>query len=1029
MTGRCSRLFRRSRAKFLMSVDPSEAGSSRGSHLRLSLLLLLLIGGAVLVYWQRLSLREEQAHREAEVQKRAQAAKLPLPPVGPYGEPDFLGEPPFDLNAPADPLLEAALAKARQQRPAVEILRRKTAQEASASKFYIPVKPTAAFETQSENLYRQYRMRELSAYEAGTQDGGTAKEAGVAFLTGYLKARLGDRDAPAILEVQDLAQAALDSGSRDPMIRSYATYSLRNRLDNPSVSDSVWLECAKELRSTNYPRIVTVFTRSFLLQSAEIYDSFATRERSDPAAVAIVRWLEEESRQAQWRDCTWKQLDLLCQSHSPLGEKVLLGCLQCPQVDPLFVHMLAAKRLYRIAWTARGTSFAADIKPDAWERFQRLSREAADHFEYAWLLAPDLPYAATEMISVANAASEIDDSPRHWFLRAVDARLDHYEAYSKYEFSLTSRWGGSIEELLEFGYACAETELFRTSVPYQFLEVLLTIKKWEGDDGTPLTSLVPLPKLLQEFLARRDAFLREHPDVVLFGRSGYYHTRLAALLDEAEMPDVAAAELREAPDILDYSFLQTNGRLGVYELRRLQAAQGSLRKRVLEFDRELRRPWGLARTAVEAGELAAELKAIRQSTSDASADAYFHHAEAIVGQLTAFAGGGWADLSFNQEASGWEVSALGWHTLPETNELRMIRRSTDLYQSWARPLATFHPPFEIEFAIEAADPPRYPSDYGLQWHGPTLYSEGTVVRGKGLVVFRINGPWGGATRRMDFVRFPIDERRYQAEERLATSAASHARVKVWSRSYESVVGDAWAVVHFDEPLDDSGSLMFGEIDPISRAGGELRLSGVRIRPLAGQAPPEPDETRDVRRAFWLERTEQDSQDLVAAAQLAEILLEEGDAQAALRVSAAIRSVSPTFAGVDGLHGRALTQLRRYSEAEKYLEAASEIHENWLAMAAQTEIYCAGPAELRKSGHYVDSLVDVMKSGVLQHGAQILAAIAVKLAAEGDFASARDRNREAIQLASEPWKTELEARQKLYEADQPYELPPAADAPE
>ena len=80
------------------------------------------------------------------------------------------------------------------------------------------------------------------------------------------------------------------------------------------------------------------------------------------------------------------------------------------------------------------------------------------------------------MITVAMGGyAAPGETERLWFDRAVAAQMDWPQAYSHLMWSIRPRWGGSHEQMFEFGIECAQTERFDTDVPYYFIKALLDI--------------------------------------------------------------------------------------------------------------------------------------------------------------------------------------------------------------------------------------------------------------------------------------------------------------------------------------------------------------------------------------------------------------------------------------------------------------------------------------------------------------------------------------------------------------------------
>lgn len=106
---------------------------------------------------------------------------------------------------------------------------------------------------------------------------------------------------------------------------------------------------------------------------------------------------------------------------------------------------------------------------------QATFREGLDRAETllteAWRERPDQPFAAAVMIAIAMESQAPRQTIRTWFDRAVSAQFDLRQAYYLYEMALQPAWGGSYDEMIEFGLACAGTKRSETDVPGRFVDI------------------------------------------------------------------------------------------------------------------------------------------------------------------------------------------------------------------------------------------------------------------------------------------------------------------------------------------------------------------------------------------------------------------------------------------------------------------------------------------------------------------------------------------------------------------------------
>lgn len=163
--------------------------------------------------------------------------------------------------------------------------------------------------------------------------------------------------------------------------------------------------------------------------------------------------------------------------------------------------MIAGTRHDREGWEARGGGFAGTVSDKDWHEFGVHLDAARESLEAAWKLRPDTPEAAALMIEVAKVGHGGADSARVWFERAIAAQFDHRPAYHSFRGSLLPRWGGSVEEMNEFGIECAACERYDTLVPYEAFNTLYSLCTNSENFVSTYTS-GPLPTLVREVLQR-----------------------------------------------------------------------------------------------------------------------------------------------------------------------------------------------------------------------------------------------------------------------------------------------------------------------------------------------------------------------------------------------------------------------------------------------------------------------------------------------------------------------------------------------
>jgi hypothetical protein len=212
-------------------------------------------------------------------------------------------------------------------------------------------------------------------------------------------------------------------------------------------------------------------------------------------------------------------------------------------VDRWIKLRYSGRRHSLAAWEARGQGWAKDVSPEAWARFNSLSRLARTDLVEAWRLRPDRPEAAFLMMGVSEDDPVPGENPRLWFDRTIAAQLDYLGAYGDMLRLLLPRWGGSHEEMLAFGREAAATGRFDTDVPFFALRAARSIyddqKSKHGEAGdSPVYRWPDTYPLLADVL---EGYTKAQPQ-----RADYYHSMWAIVAARAGRNAEALTHLKAA---------------------------------------------------------------------------------------------------------------------------------------------------------------------------------------------------------------------------------------------------------------------------------------------------------------------------------------------------------------------------------------------------------------------------------------------------------------------------------------------------
>lgn len=1025
----------------------SQAASQAGwlKYVKLAVLTVFLTGLVVLLVIQNQRTRQDEKEHEAERFALQKANKDYDNAKGraeaPLDTPDYLGEPGFELKGNEPLLAEKFLEEAQSARPEIQKLKAERAAASGLKPFAVPNRPGIFTERHFLNRYAEFRRRELDAYLRHTPDAGEVKAAGEEFLRAYLHLVSGLENAPASEEVVKLAHRATEQRTRDPMVRSYAAFALYSETGDAVAAEKVWSETIQELRNSKYPRIVSFFVRVFA-SDMEKYTRARTNERRQALAVAIVRWLEEEGNDPQWSDCVLHKLEqLLSNEEAELRREVTIGCLQSDKVDPFLMHYLAGSRRLKMAWTLPGPHWASEPVLERWSDSQSHMATAADHLEYAWFLRPGSPYPSTKMMSLAINGYRSDYNAYDWFLRAVECRLDYWPAYSAMLDDLRPDGGGNYRQLEQFSRGCLATDRFDTFIPYVCLDMLNYVRESDFDgDWNGLKSL-EAEALVNELLFRRERYRNDHPNEILWGDSAFYRTRLGLILEHLDRPVEALAEFQKANGDLDAVQLQDRNRAGWLLLKRLHAAQGPVRPRVLAFDESLRKRWPADTDPSALEPLERELSELRTTATDDAAKDYYRHAERILKQLRTYFQGEWVELDFTDGGLGWELGAETFVFPEGTNSVILSRKATQYPHVWARPLASFEPPFSVEADIGHVKDYVFMDRIGIQWTKPYLKYEGEwdptqpfvglearwhtdseFVAGKSIrrarQYYNENASYS-ALRKTSFDTRPLRDRR---------PGLRQVKWNLWDDVYEARIEGFAVAMHLAEPIAEDGLLSFGEPYPKSRGtsvgeyGGRWQLANVRIRRLKATPPPPEEAPLEMRDDYWTQRAAMNPDDDLAQYRLCEIRWNQRDVEEVLSLTESLQFRWPGMHEADRLRGLALFERRNYCEALDAFERAFMKADDDRDMFVKTAlVLAAAPEEGARNAERAQNFAYVAKMQFANPDASVHAAVAAAFAEGGGFDQALDANRMAIELAPGDLKPQLMERQKLYEGKKPFRL--------
>ncbi len=133
-----------------------------------------------------------------------------------------------------------------------------------------------------------------------------------------------------------------------------------------------------------------------------------------------------------------------------LVEPVIKLLAQSPQSKSLRLTAQGSQMIL-YAWDARGNDWAINVAADQWPRFKERIAQARALLEEAWQLDEHNCDAANEMLIIVKAESRPRDEMEVWFKRAMALDSCNRRACLNKIDYLRPAWGGSEQDMLDFG--------------------------------------------------------------------------------------------------------------------------------------------------------------------------------------------------------------------------------------------------------------------------------------------------------------------------------------------------------------------------------------------------------------------------------------------------------------------------------------------------------------------------------------------------------------------------------------------------
>jgi len=183
------------------------------------------------------------------------------------------------------------------------------------------------------------------------------------------------------------------------------------------------------------------------------------------------------------------------------------------------IELLRGKHESILAWKSRGGGYANTVTQEGRKGFLEHLGRARSHYERSWSIAPQFPFAATEMIGVSMGSSTNPQlEMKTWLDRASAAHADSSPAYSAFLWGMRPRWHGSHREILAHGESWLATGRFDTNLPSYYIKAVEAVA-----DETKL-EIYRRPGVYEKVVSAHEGYITA---VATLGEERYRRTCLA----------------------------------------------------------------------------------------------------------------------------------------------------------------------------------------------------------------------------------------------------------------------------------------------------------------------------------------------------------------------------------------------------------------------------------------------------------------------------------------------------------------------
>jgi thiol-disulfide isomerase/thioredoxin len=336
---------------------------------------------------------------------------------------------------------------------------------------------------------------------------------------------------PWALIVATNCKSALEAGCKDPLIAC-----LHIRLDMDSTNSmqaftQAFCEAVPELQASSYPSIRKFYAWFWLGDQAMHTYNWASNFPPDIQRLGV--WEEigqnlltalddktmpaEEAYEAS--SCALGYWPSARKTYEQRYEMIEQG-LFANWPNSAQTWLMKGKAHIELAWYARGGGFADKVTPEGWIGFSNHLQIAEQALEKAWKLDPHDPRVPTSMLRVEEGQGRGRDRMELWFKRAMELAPANYDACRAKLHYLDPSWYGSEQDLLAFGWDCAESGVWRGKVPLILLDAHEAIRMavQRSDQNKETVDYWKQPEVWPDIQEAFEKFFQLNPE-----ETGWYH--------------------------------------------------------------------------------------------------------------------------------------------------------------------------------------------------------------------------------------------------------------------------------------------------------------------------------------------------------------------------------------------------------------------------------------------------------------------------------------------------------------------------